>query len=80
MASDGSTAMGDGQKPAHDTDGTPQKSTKAILKDSAPVPDGVPQVSGIDFDGYEDRDMNVIDLLSSMENMGFQASAYFFAP
>ena len=52
----------------------PQKSTAAILKDSAPVPDGIAQVSGIDFNDYAGRDISVLDLLSGMENMGFQAS------
>lgn len=56
-----------------------EKSTEAILKDSAPVPDGVPQVSGVEFDNFNDHDITVLDLLSSMENMGFQASQYPFA-
>ena len=52
----------------------PETSTAAILKDSAPVPDGIPRVSGIDFDDYEGRDVSVVELLAGMENMGFQAS------
>ena len=52
----------------------PVKSTAAILKNSAPVSDGVPQVSGIDFDRHMDQDISVNDLLSGMESMGFQAS------
>ena len=55
---------------------TPQKSTAAVLKDSAPVSGDVPQVSGIIFDNYTGKDISVIDLLSGMENMGFQASEY----
>ena len=57
---------------------TPQISTAAILKDSAPVSKDVPQVSGVEFDDYAHRDISVVDLLSGMENMGFQASRYLF--
>ncbi len=52
----------------------PPTSTAAILKDSAPVPDDIPQVSGIDFNNHVGQDVSVIDLLAGMENMGFQAS------
>ncbi len=52
----------------------PQKSTAAILKDSIPIADDVPQVSGIDFNKHAGQDISVLDLLSGMENMGFQAS------
>jgi len=51
-----------------------QKSTEAVLKDSAPVPEGVPHIGGIEFDDFKDRDVSVTDLLLSMTNMGFQAS------
>lgn len=67
----------DGLKVANGNNPTSQKSVEAILKDSAPIPKGVPQVSGIEFDDYKDRDITVTDLVSSMENMGFQASEHF---
>lgn len=53
----------------------PTLSTDAVLKPSAPVPTDAPQVSGIEFDDYADRDITVAELVSNMSAMGFQASA-----
>lgn len=53
----------------------PTLSTDAVLKPSAPVPNGVHQVSGIEFNDYADRDITVAEMVSNMTNMGFQASA-----
>ncbi|KAL9073449.1 MAG: hypothetical protein Q9161_002870 [Pseudevernia consocians] len=53
----------------------PTLSTDAVLKPSAPVPTGVHEVSGIEFNDYADRDITVADLVFNMTNMGFQASA-----
>ncbi|CAD6575472.1 MAG: Deoxyhypusine synthase [Alectoria sarmentosa] len=53
----------------------PTLSTDAVLKPSAPVPHGVQQVSGIEFNDYADRDITVAEMVSNMTNMGFQASA-----
>ncbi|KAM0805304.1 Deoxyhypusine synthase [Usnea florida] len=50
-------------------------STDAVLRPSAPVPTNVQQVSGVDFNDYPDRDITVVELVSNMTNMGFQASA-----
>ena len=69
------SALGDHNMAQHSSE-TPQKSTAAVLKDSAPVSDDVPQVRGIEFNDYTGQDISVIDLLSGMENMGFQASKY----
>ena len=53
----------------------PTLSTDAVLKPSAPVPTGVQEVSGVDFNDYADHDITVVELVSNMTNMGFQASA-----
>lgn len=53
----------------------PTLSTDAVLKPSAPIPTGVHEVSGVEFNDYADRDITVADLVSNMTNMGFQASA-----
>lgn len=53
----------------------PILSTDAVLKPSAPVPTGVHEVSGVEFNDYADRDITVAELVSNMANMGFQASA-----
>ena len=53
----------------------PSLSTDAVLKASAPVPKGVQEVSGVDFNNYKDRDITVAELVSQMTTTGFQASA-----
>lgn len=53
----------------------PSLSTDAVLKPSDPVPEGVPAVSGVDFNEYKDRDITVAELVSQMTTTGFQASA-----
>ena len=53
----------------------PSLSTDAVLKPSAPVPKGVQEVSGVDFNNYKDRDITVAELVSQMTTTGFQASA-----
>ena len=53
----------------------PSLSTDAVLKPSDPVPEGVPAVSGVDFNKYKDRDITVAELVSQMTTTGFQASA-----
>lgn len=69
-----SSSLSNGPRHMDDKTELPQKSTEAVLKDSAPIPDDVPEVGGIDFDDYKDHDMTVTELLLGMENMGFQAS------
>ena len=53
----------------------PTLATDAVLVRSQPIPDGVPQIDGIEFNDYRDRDISVPELLKGMTNMGFQASA-----
>lgn len=53
----------------------PSLSTDAVLKPSAPVPESVREVSGVDFNNYKDRDITVAELVSQMSTTGFQASA-----
>lgn len=53
----------------------PAAAADAVLKRSDPVPDGLRQVQGIEFDHFRARDMTVRDLVAGMATMGFQASA-----
>ncbi|CRG92387.1 hypothetical protein PISL3812_09446 [Talaromyces islandicus] len=53
----------------------PSSAAAAVLVQSAPVPDDVQKVRGIDFNEYVDRDITVAELVSNMATMGFQASA-----
>lgn len=53
----------------------PSSAAAAVLVQSAPVPDDVQKVRGIDFNDYVDRDITVAELVSNMATMGFQASA-----
>ena len=53
----------------------PSLSTDAVLKPSAPVPEGIQEVSGVDFNNYKDHDITVAELVSQMTTTGFQASA-----
>ena len=53
----------------------PSLSTDAVLKPSAQVPEGVQEVSGVDFNNYKDHDITVAELVSQMTTTGFQASA-----
>lgn len=46
-----------------------------VLLRSQLVPEGIAQISGIDFNEYRDRDITVPEMLEGMTNMGFQASA-----
>lgn len=63
---------------ANNGDGNDQTSaqqTDAVLVPSQPVPEGIAQISGIEFDDYKNRDITVSEMLEGMTNMGFQASA-----
>lgn len=53
----------------------PASLADAVLKASAPVPDGVEEVRGIEFNDFEGKDITVQNLIAGMANMGFQASA-----
>lgn len=54
---------------------TPTVAADAVLKASDPVPDGMRQVNGLEFDDFKERDMTVKELVAGMAGMGFQASA-----
>ena len=54
---------------------TPTGAVDAVFKPSDAVPGGTPQVRGIDFDAFRDRDITVKDMVAGMASMGFQASA-----
>ena len=55
----------------------PIVSHDAVFKPSAPVPEGVPMVNGVDFNDYKSKkkDITAAELVSNMAHMGFQASA-----
>lgn len=53
----------------------PTAAADAVLKRSDPVPHGLRQVKGIEFDDFKERDMTVRDLVAGMATTGFQASA-----
>ena len=55
----------------------PTVSHDAVFKPSAPVPEGVPVVSGVEFNDYQSKkqDITAAELVSNMAHMGFQASA-----
>lgn len=80
MASEGPSTTINGPEDADIKGKSSQKATEAVLRDSAPVPENIPQISGIEYDDYKDRDIKVTDLLLSMENMGFQASEQCLCP
>ncbi|KAJ5535959.1 Deoxyhypusine synthase, partial [Penicillium frequentans] len=53
----------------------PTSASNAVLVESQPVPEGTQQVSGIDFDKFQGRDITVAEMVDNMTNMGFQGSA-----
>ncbi len=53
----------------------PASAADAVLKASAPVPESLVKVCGVEFDDFEGRDITVAELVSGMAGMGFQASA-----
>jgi deoxyhypusine synthase len=57
------------------TTAPPSKATDAVLLVSDPVPEGVQQVQGVDFNAHHAADITVAELVDGMANMGFQASA-----
>lgn len=59
----------------NDNNSIPSSAAAAVLVQSAPVPDDVRKVSGVEFNDYADRDITVAELVSNMATMGFQASA-----
>lgn len=53
----------------------PSAATNAVLVASDPVPEGAHEVSGVDFDRFQGRDITVAELVDSLANTGFQGSA-----
>jgi deoxyhypusine synthase len=53
----------------------PTGATEAVLKPSAPVPEGAREVQGIDFNQYASRSITVEELIGGYANMGFQATS-----
>lgn len=53
----------------------PSGATDAVLKPSAPVPEGAKEVQGIDFNQYAQRSITVEELIGGYANMGFQATS-----
>lgn len=53
----------------------PSAATDAVLKPSAPMPQGVEQVRGIEFNDYRNHPITAEELVAGMASMGFQASA-----
>ncbi|PYI07772.1 deoxyhypusine synthase [Aspergillus sclerotiicarbonarius CBS 121057] len=53
----------------------PSAVTDAVLVASEPVPEGTQQVSGVDFDRFQGRDITVAEMVDNMKYMGFQGSA-----
>lgn len=53
----------------------PSTATDAVLVVSDPVPEGIREVKGLDFNHYAGRAISVTDLVENMKTMGFQASA-----
>ncbi|KAF2086853.1 Deoxyhypusine synthase [Saccharata proteae CBS 121410] len=53
----------------------PSGATDAVLKPSDPVPDGVQEVRGVEFNDYADRNITAEELVAGMAQMGFQASS-----
>lgn len=53
----------------------PSSVTDAVLVPSNEMPEGSQKVEELDFDKFAGRDITVDDLISGMNNMGFQASS-----
>jgi hypothetical protein len=53
----------------------PTGATDAVLKPSAPIPEGSREVQGIDFNQYASRNITVEELVGGYANMGFQATS-----
>ena len=53
----------------------PSSATDAVLVPSDPLPEGIHQVRGVDFDRFQGRDITVAEMVDNMADMGFQGSA-----
>lgn len=57
------------------TQNVPSGAAAAVLKPSDPVSEEAKPVKGIDFNDYAQRSITIEELVSGMENMGFQATS-----
>ena len=57
------------------SNGIPSTAADAVLKASAPLPASAQKVQGIEFNDFRGKDITVIELVASMANTGFQATA-----
>lgn len=53
----------------------PASATDSVLLASEPMPEGTKEVSGVDFDRFQGRDITVAELVDNLTNTGFQGSA-----
>ena len=53
----------------------PSSAADAVLKASAPLPDGAREVRGFEFNDFRGKDITVEEIVKGMARMGFQASA-----
>ena len=58
-----------------DTTLPPSKAIDAVLLASDPIPEGMQEVRGIDFNAHDASNITVATLVDGMSTMGFQASA-----
>jgi hypothetical protein len=53
----------------------PASVTESVLQSSQPVPEGSHEVSGVDFDQFQGRDITVAEMVDNLAYTGFQGSA-----
>jgi deoxyhypusine synthase len=53
----------------------PASVTESVLQSSQPVPEGSHEVSGVDFDKFQGRDITVAEMVDNLAYTGFQGSA-----
>lgn len=57
------------------SDAPPSSATDAVLLASQPLPEGTHQVSGVDFDRFQGRDITAAELVDNLMHTGFQGSS-----
>ena len=56
-------------------DAPPSSATDAVLVASQPLPEGTHEVSGVDFDRFQGRDITAAELVDNLMQTGFQGSS-----
>ena len=56
-------------------DAPPSSATDAVLVASQPLPEGTHEVSGVDFDRFQGRDITAAELVDYLMHTGFQGSS-----